>query len=66
MSTSRKSNPDFYAKFLAERESILEHKWYLSEQLGRDVGFERALADWIAKHRARWLEESAERKAPPQ
>ncbi len=37
-----------------EREEILKHKWYLSEQAGQDVGFEKALLDWIVKHRAQW------------
>ena len=43
-----------YQEFLAEREEILKHKWLESERLGYDIGFERALTDWIIKHRARW------------
>ena len=66
MSAAKKPHPDVYANFLAERESILEHKWYLSEQLGRDVGFERALTDWITNHRTRWLEENAQQQPDPQ
>ncbi|MCH6254974.1 DUF4032 domain-containing protein [Puniceicoccaceae bacterium K14] len=43
-----------YQEFLAEREEILKHKWLESERLGYDVGFERALLDWIRKHRDGW------------
>ncbi|MDD3179218.1 MAG: hypothetical protein PHQ04_02575 [Opitutaceae bacterium] len=43
-----------YQEFLAEREEILKHKWLESERLGYDIGFERALLDWIRKHRDRW------------
>ena len=39
-----------YQEFLAEREEILKHKWIESEKAGRDIGFERALTDWIIKH----------------
>ena len=43
-----------YQEFLAEREEILKHKWIESEKAGHDIGFERALTDWIIKHRANW------------
>jgi len=43
-----------YQEFLAEREEILKHKWLESERLGYDIGFERALLDWIRKHRDNW------------
>ena len=43
-----------YQEFLAEREEILRHKWLESERLGYDIGFERALLDWIRKHREGW------------
>jgi len=43
-----------YQEFLAEREEILRHKWIESERLGYDIGFERALLDWIRKHRDAW------------
>lgn len=43
-----------YQEFLAEREEILRHKWLESERLGHDIGFERALLDWIRKHRDNW------------
>ena len=43
-----------YQEFLAEREEILKHKWLESERLGYDICFERALLDWIRKHRENW------------
>ena len=58
--TDAKGSKDFvkqsnlYQEFLAEREEILKHKWIESERLGYDIGFERALLDWIRKHRDAW------------
>ena len=60
MTAALAENNDFvkesllYKEFLAEREEILRHKWYESEKAGYDIGFERALTDWIIKHRAKW------------
>ena len=45
-----------YKEFLAERAEILKHKWIESEKAGKDIGFERALLDWIVKHRSNWRE----------
>jgi Domain of unknown function (DUF4032) len=47
-------NSSLYREFQAEREEILKHKWIESEKAGRDIGFERALTDWIVKHRSKW------------
>ncbi len=47
-------NSSLYREFQAEREEILKHKWLESEKAGRDIGFERALTDWIIKHRSKW------------
>ena len=52
-----------YQEFLAEREEILRHKWLESERLGYDIGFERALLDWIRKHRDDWRR--SRRESPP-
>lgn len=43
-----------YREIAAEREEIMRHKWLLSERAGHDVGYARALYDWIAHHRAGW------------
>lgn len=61
-STNQQSEPphnfvkqsNLYQEFLAEREEILRHKWLESERLGYDIGFEKALLDWIRKHREEW------------
>ena len=47
-------NSSLYREFQAEREEILKHKWIESEKAGHDIGFERALTDWIIKHRSNW------------
>ena len=46
----------FYKEFLAERQEILCHKWIESEKAGYDIGFERALIDWVVKYRSTWRE----------
>ena len=43
-----------YREFQAERDEILKHKWIESEKAGCDIGFERALTDWIIRHRSKW------------
>ena len=47
-------NSVLYKEFLAEREEILKHKWIESEKAGSDIGFEKALLDWILKYRSNW------------
>jgi hypothetical protein len=47
-------NSVLYKEFLAERDEILRHKWIESEKQGRDIGFEKALLDWIIKYRGGW------------
>lgn len=47
-------NSTLYKEFQAEREEILKHKWIESEKVGYDIGFERALTDWIIRHRSKW------------
>jgi hypothetical protein len=47
-------NSTLYREFQAEREEILRHKWIESEKVGHDIGFERALTDWIIKYRSTW------------
>jgi hypothetical protein len=50
-----------YKEFLAEREEILRHKWIESEKAGHDIGFEKALLDWIVKHRSSWRAQRLEK-----
>lgn len=56
-------NSTLYREFLAEREEILRHKWIESEKQGRDIGFEKALLDWMLKHRTPWRQARAAHKA---
>jgi len=46
-----------YNEFLAEREEILRHKWIESEKAGHDIGFEKALLDWVVRFRASWRQQ---------
>jgi len=32
------------------REEVLQHKWYESERVGQDVGWDYAYTDWLLKH----------------
>ena len=48
------SKSSLYKEFLAERDEIMKHKWIESEKAGYDIGFERALLDWIRNHRDEW------------
>ena len=66
-STSREfvKQSSLYQEFLAEREEILKHKWLESERLGYDVGFERALLDWIRKHREGWRSARRQQNTAP-
>ena len=48
------TNSILYKEFLAEREEILRHKWIESEKAGHDIGFEKALLDWIVRFRSSW------------
>jgi hypothetical protein len=57
-------NSVLYKEFLAEREEILKHKWIESEKAGHDIGFEKALLDWIVKHRSAWRDKR-QRTPPP-
>lgn len=55
-------NSTLYREFHAEREEILRHKWIESEKQGRDIGFEKALLDWMLNHRTTWRQARAASK----
>ncbi len=57
-------NSVLYKEFLAEREEILKHKWLESEKAGHDIGFEKALLDWIVKYRSSWREKRQKQPKP--
>jgi len=37
-----------------QQEEIARHKWIESEKAGRDIGWDRAHADWLEKHFPEW------------
>lgn len=43
-----------YHFFLAMKVEIERHKWYESEKVGHDVGYEFAMIDWFIKHKSEW------------
>jgi len=40
-----------------ERRQVEQHKYYLSQKRGMDVGFEVAARDWFENHSQEWREE---------
>jgi hypothetical protein len=38
----------------AQVKEIERHKWFMSQHVGRDIGWEPAAFDWIEKHAAAW------------
>ncbi len=48
------TNSAFYLEFEAEQREIMKHKWIESEKVGHDIGFERALTDWILRFKSKW------------
>ena len=44
------------------KQEILRHKWLESERAEEDIGWERARASWMLRHRGGF--ESARRKVP--
>ena len=51
---SAKAASKYYEYFLEERDEILKHKWIESQKAGEDIGFERALTEWMREHRSDW------------
>lgn len=58
-------NSVLYKEFLAEREEVLRHKWIESEKLGQDIGFERALLNWVVKYRSAWRADRSKEQNKP-
>lgn len=34
------------------RKAVEDHKWYESERVGHDIGWDRAYTDWLIHHSA--------------
>lgn len=54
----------YYRDFVAEREEVLRHKWFMSERAGHDVGLEAALLSWVDNHHAPWRRQRSGRRQP--
>lgn len=57
----RQGNPEdfiarspLYRECLAEKDELDRYRWIESEKKGADIGFERALLEWILNHREAW------------
>jgi hypothetical protein len=48
-------NSLLYRHFQAQREEVMRHRWSASERAGHDIGFARALTEWILRYRSAWL-----------
>jgi hypothetical protein len=35
------------------KQQVLLHKWYESEKVGHDIGWDRALVDWMVRYGSR-------------
>jgi len=70
-STERKLLSEYLRGKIGEPEAtylwprIMDHKWYLSERLSRDVGFHVAAVDYIENFHRPVLIESAENSITP-
>ena len=55
-----KTNYSFLKDELALTE-IRKHKWIESEKLGKDIGWEQARQEWLAKHFPAWKQDRWQR-----
>ena len=54
---------DVYQRWMEERAAISTHKWYLSERVGKDVGWDYAQWSWVMTQRDSWLKAQASGEA---
>lgn len=47
-------NSKFLKELKQELEEINLHKYYESEKLGYDIGFQKALISWLRFHKKQW------------
>ncbi|MCG3147889.1 MAG: hypothetical protein PCFJNLEI_01330 [Verrucomicrobiae bacterium] len=45
----------------SQHEEIKQYKWIESEKLGKDIGWERARQEWLAKHFPAWKQDRWQR-----
>jgi len=41
----------------SQQEEIKRYKWIESEKLGKDIGWEQARQEWLAKHFPAWKQD---------
>jgi hypothetical protein len=47
-------NAALHSESPAASADTSNHKWVEPEHIARDLGFQRALTDWIITHRSKW------------
>jgi hypothetical protein len=48
-------NPDPLQELIRrQQEEVAKYKWIESEKAGRDIGWERAAAEWLERHFPAW------------
>ncbi|MEI6085009.1 MAG: hypothetical protein WCS70_11995 [Verrucomicrobiota bacterium] len=45
----------------SQQEEIKRYKWIESEKLGKDIGWDRARQEWLAKHFPAWKQDRWQR-----
>lgn len=50
---SRKQDP-IVENVRSQREEITKYKWIESEKAGKDIGWERAVREWMAQYFPQW------------
>lgn len=57
MSTDAPPDPaiNYYEEYLAELDEIRRYKWIESQKANEDIGFEKALVEWVGKYRDSWV-----------
>ncbi len=43
-------NTSLFREWDAMKQEILKHKWYESEKVGHDIGWDRASVDWLVRY----------------
>ena len=60
--TQRYRNQDPLAEIdRSQHEEIKKYKWIESEKLGKDIGWEQARQEWLAKHFPAWKQDRWQR-----
>ena len=56
-------NSSLYKTYLAEVEEINKHKWIESEKAGYDIGWNKALIDWVQNHKLKYTKARQKNRA---